>query len=273
MSVLLLTGCSTKFAYNNVNWLIYWYLDDYVELNTSQEKQFDGYLEGWMSWHKQQELPQYKAQLDEIMQDIKNGNINHQSIEKHRLIARAHWERARSHVAPELAELGATLSDEQVAELFENLEKENLEDEEEMQENSELSSEKRIKKWVKNNQKQTKNWIGKLSKKQNAFIADYYGKFESTGKFWLAYKREYQSQLKDVLNAENKNDEFKSKLQALIENPEQFRSAEFETAMDINQQTSADYMISLFEMTSDKQRRKLLGEIEDLQDDIDDLMK
>ena len=41
---ILLTGCSSKFAYNNIDWLMYWYIDDYVELDKSQKSLLDGVL-------------------------------------------------------------------------------------------------------------------------------------------------------------------------------------------------------------------------------------
>ena len=31
--IIFLTSCSSKLAYNNLDWWVYWYLDDYVELN------------------------------------------------------------------------------------------------------------------------------------------------------------------------------------------------------------------------------------------------
>nr|WP_257713444.1 hypothetical protein [Vibrio neptunius] len=33
-----LTGCSTKFVYNNMDWLLVEYLEDFVELNDEQEE-------------------------------------------------------------------------------------------------------------------------------------------------------------------------------------------------------------------------------------------
>jgi len=54
LGFLVLTGCSSKLAYNNLDWLIYWYMDDYVELNDSQEAIFDIKLEGWIDWHREE---------------------------------------------------------------------------------------------------------------------------------------------------------------------------------------------------------------------------
>ena len=69
-AIFCLGGCSTKFAYNNIDWLIYWYIDDYIELTPKQEQAFDEKLSGWLEWHKQQELPQYLSHIDELVSDI-----------------------------------------------------------------------------------------------------------------------------------------------------------------------------------------------------------
>lgn len=64
--LLSLSSCSSKFAYNNLDWWVYWYLDDYIELNDRQEEQFDDYLNNWLSWHKRSELNRYKAHLERV---------------------------------------------------------------------------------------------------------------------------------------------------------------------------------------------------------------
>lgn len=271
--VLLLGGCSTKFAYNNINWLVYWYLDDYIELNSEQEDMFDAMLIDWMKWHRQHELPKYEAQLADIIAVIKSKNISAQSIASHRERAREHWVRARAHVAPDLVELGSTLSQEQIIYLFANLEKQNVEDEEEMAETSSLSKEERVKKWIKRNQKGIRNWLGNLSDEQKNFIATFYDRFESTGSHWLAYRRAYQQQLRQVFAREGRGELFAEKLHELIVNPEQYRPEEFVQTLELNTQASTQYLMGVMEMASDKQIDHLLEEIFDLKDDVVSLQK
>ena len=55
-SVIFLASCSSKLAYNNLDWWVYWYLDDYIELKGEQEEKFDDYLQNWLRWHKTSEL-------------------------------------------------------------------------------------------------------------------------------------------------------------------------------------------------------------------------
>ena len=64
--VVFLSACSSKLAYNNLDWWVYWYLDDYIELKEGQEEKFDDHLQNWLRWHKTTELRRYKAHLSEI---------------------------------------------------------------------------------------------------------------------------------------------------------------------------------------------------------------
>lgn len=273
LCVLLLSGCSTTFAYNNASWLVHWYLDDFVELNAEQEEQFDKVFEQWMTWHRNEELPLYQAHLQDVVKDIQAKNISQTVIEQHRERARQHWVRARTYVANDIVDLAVTLDDKQIAGFFKALEDENIEDEERIADRREKSEEKQVKDWVKRNKKNIRNWIGKLSNGQEQIIGSYYDDFASTGDYWIEYKREYQQQLRETFDMPERDELFKNNLYKLIVDPEKYRSAAFQTLMDENATVSANYMIEVFEASSDKQVKRLLSKIEDLQDDISYLQK
>lgn len=48
----LLSACSSSFIYNNLDWLLYWYLDDYITLTSEQRSQLDDRVETWQAWHR-----------------------------------------------------------------------------------------------------------------------------------------------------------------------------------------------------------------------------
>ena len=121
--IIFLTSCSSKLAYNNLDWWVYWYMDDYIELKDEQEEKFDAHLQNWLSWHKKSELTRYKAQLEDIKKQIQNDTFNSSIVYNNLELARSHWERVRDEVSPELAAIAKTLDDEQVVTLFAALEK------------------------------------------------------------------------------------------------------------------------------------------------------
>ena len=80
---LLLVGCSTKFTYNNLDWLIHWYVDDYVELSDRQENLFDEHFANWLNWHRSEELAKYVKHLKSLKADVENERLTAESISDH----------------------------------------------------------------------------------------------------------------------------------------------------------------------------------------------
>ena len=62
-SALLLAGCGLRFAYSQLDWLLPWYLRDYVTLNAGQRSELDVRLAGLLDWHCRSHLPEYVALL------------------------------------------------------------------------------------------------------------------------------------------------------------------------------------------------------------------
>ena len=69
--VLFLGACSsTTFVYNRLDFLVPWYVDDYVDLNQQQKQHLDGLLEPFLVWHRARELPDYLKILDGIEDNL-----------------------------------------------------------------------------------------------------------------------------------------------------------------------------------------------------------
>lgn len=272
LCVLLLSGCSAKFAYNNASWLVYWYLDDYVELNNQQERQFDQMLSKWFDWHRSIELPKYQAHFGELISDIKTNKIDEARVFYHRQKTRDHWARVRTHIAPDIVTIAKTLNEKQVTYLLTKLEKDNLESEEENTEDKGLTLVQQNKKWIKRNQKGAKKWIGKLNNEQKLHITQFRDRFEKTSDYWLNYKRAYQQALSELFAASDRSNEFEDKLLALIIYPETYRSDAFLLAFDANSKASAEYLIGIMDLADKKQMNRLIIEISDVREDIISLM-
>lgn len=272
-AVLLLAGCSTKFAYKNADWLVHWFIDDYVDMTRDQKRQFDDNFERWMAWHRETQLPLYLLHFEELSEDICTQNISIDRMEYHQEKARDHWVRLRAHLAPDLAKLASNLSQAQVNTLFEKLEEQNLEEEKERAERAEQNPEKRKDRWVKRNKGNIKNWLGRLSDEQENLIENHYGKFLSNGDMWISYRRNYQAALKALFDAPERDEVFEQKLIELLNNPEAFRSGEMLARSVSNEEASKQYLLSLFTLTTDKQRQHMIKELNGWRDDVVELMQ
>ena len=70
----VLAGCSAnRFLYNRADTFVRWAIDDYVDLTSEQQKQFDADLDGLLDWHRRDELPLYRAFIVSSLDALEGG--------------------------------------------------------------------------------------------------------------------------------------------------------------------------------------------------------
>ncbi|MBU2877363.1 MULTISPECIES: DUF6279 family lipoprotein [Alteromonadaceae] len=269
-AVLLLTGCTSKFAYNNIDWLLYWYVDDYVDLDKSQKQMLDAKVEKWLLWHRQDELLRYRQHLEDLKTDIQNGVLSSQQWLTHFDRGSAHWKRFRGEISPELSELSLHLNDQQIDDMFAALEKDNLKQE---KKRNKMSKQQRIEDSIENTQEQIKEWLGKLSNPQKVLISEYVSDFKPTFEYWMSYRREIQNVTKTLMLSRHQVDDYASKLNQLMQNPDQFKSSEYLQANEYNRIKYANLLNALNMTLTEKQKKHMKNKLNDLIEDIDDLIQ
>ncbi|MCW9029400.1 MAG: DUF6279 family lipoprotein, partial [Kangiella sp.] len=133
LSIFLIQACGIKFWYNRMDWVVPWYLDDYVELSSQQEDTLEQLLELKTEWHRSNELPKYVSMLNRMEADIKSGAI-HQTYDRYQRDIRGFYDTLLDELGDDLVAQTASLTDEQVKQLMDNLDKEAKEQYEEFKE-------------------------------------------------------------------------------------------------------------------------------------------
>ncbi|MDM7861011.1 DUF6279 family lipoprotein [Alteromonas sp. ASW11-36] len=270
-TVLLLittTGCSSKFAYNNLDWLVYWYVDDYIEFSDQQEEQFDAKLATWLDWHRSEELNQYVAHLERVKAKALGEPMTPEEIAQEFDNARQHWERVRNKLSPELAQMAPLLTDDQVIYLFAALDKENRKEEEEREE---LDEQERLERRTESIIEQVEDMIGRITDDQASIIESYAPQFESTYDFWLTYRRDVQQAARQLFITRDSNPNFVAELTELMVNPDVYRTDQHVQTIERNRLLYATMVSELHTTLTDKQKRKLMKEMNAIIEDLEDL--
>jgi len=271
--VLLVSGCSTKFAYNNFDWLVYWYIDDYIELNDEQEAFFDQNLAKWMTWHRGEELAKYKTHLEEIKRDIRQGNIDEATIAEHMDLGQAHFERVRDKVTPTLVKMATEIDQEQITYLFAALEKENKKQEDRMAKRRKDGPEKALERRIDGITDQVEDNIGRLTSEQKEIIERYAPLFVSTGDDWIAYRRNIQNEARLLFAGRDSNPLFAEQLEEMMRSPDAYRSEEYVRGREANRAKSIALLMEIAPTLTEKQKNKLIDEINDIIEDLESLME
>ncbi|GGO70347.1 DUF6279 family lipoprotein [Bowmanella pacifica] len=267
--VLGLSGCSTTFVYNNLDWLVHWYLDDYVDLNRAQKKQFDSKMADWLVWHRNQQLPRYRDDLQALRQQLEAGQMSEPQWQEVFARGRGHWMSLLNYLAADLTDLALLLTDEQIEALFTELDKQQVDRE---QQRNEFSPEERLARDLENRVEDLQEWTGRLSSAQKAEVAKWNEGFQPTFEARMLYRRSWQAQAKQMLLSRDDSQSWRKGFMDLLVRPQQFQSAQLQQADEHNRRHYAQMLVSVAEQLSDKQKRHVLRELQARIDDLDDLM-
>tara|TARA_B100001059_G_scaffold56957_1_gene52043 strand:+ start:1445 stop:2308 length:864 start_codon:yes stop_codon:yes gene_type:complete len=269
LSLLFIASCSTSFAYNNLGWLSSFWVDDYVDLNKSQSKQLKAIINDTRDWHREVELPKYKADLLDLRQLLNNEADTAQLMEKITQV-KQHWRNLLLHTSDPLIELAMTLTPSQRNEMVENIrEKIN----EEIQEHTSLTKDEHLQQRLERQLDYYKQWLGKLTSEQQTLISQANSAHTSTSNLWYDYKLTRLAALEALFTQQTLSEaEFSQQLRTIITEREQYMSNELLELNEQNLKAYAQLLLKLNKTLSSKQLAHVDEEFADLVGTVNELL-
>ncbi len=252
----LLAGCTTSFTYSQLDWLIPWYVDGYVDLTRNQKKTLRAELEPFLSWHRNEEIKQYIDILDEIEAGIASPLTATQVLMWIEDIVGA-AERTELNMLYVGLQFGDTLSDDQMQEFIDSLWERQREYEEEFLDRTN-------EEYTRDNYDNLKNiivkLIGKISPAQKSLLRTAAVELCRFDRPWLADSEEWLLELEPLLQR-------KTGWQADVESAflarKANRSSEFRACIDNNYGVISQALADVLNQASEAQKKRLVREIED----------
>ena len=103
IAFILLSACGPKLYYPSLDWLIPWYVDDYISLEPDQSSRFRTQLARQLDWHCRTQLPEYAEFLRDLRREVDHGDRNPVILGKRDGVA--HVGRRQCLEAPQLRSL------------------------------------------------------------------------------------------------------------------------------------------------------------------------
>jgi len=268
--VIVLTGCGPRLIYPHLEWLIPWYVSDYISLDDTQKNMLQKRLLKQLDWHCRTQLPAYAGSLRAIGREFAEAKqpINYAKI---RFLINKLMELYKGllkQIGPDIHAILITASDAQIAELFDNLKKQNQEFKAEyvnlpipqLNENRQKRSIKRLKYWISN-----------LTAGQKEAISAWSSQLVPTSKDWLQNREILQTEARRLLSQRGSSPELSATLLELIVNSDQLRTPAYQAKIDANIDMTIQLIIRLDRLITPQQRSYLLKRIESLAADFDKL--
>jgi hypothetical protein len=268
--LLVVSGCGPKLLYPHLNWLIPFYVDDYISLNREQSSLLEERLARVLDWHCRTQLPAYARSLEELTKDLKDPlyPLSYERLQYYSNQLTIHWRELSKKIGPQMADILATASDEQLAEMFQNLEKRNNKYKSEYVDIPLNELEKKRKKRLA---KDLKQWISRLTPEQKQAVSDWSAQIKPLATDGLRYRESILTEFNNLLAKRRHDPNFKEAFVALLVNFDQMRALDYQKKIDYNTEVIFKLLIKIDRSLNPTQRAYLLKRIDSLAADFEKL--
>ncbi len=265
-SLLCLAACSgTTFVYNRLDTILPWYVDDYVDLSGTQERQLDVELQPFLNWHRQQELPRYVQLLDEIDASLAQPITTKQVAAIYEGMEVA-WFRLEEESLEWLLELGATLSEEQVQEFLSYLQKRQEEYEQEYLPRTEAEYREETYDSFADS---LGDYLGRLNPAQRERLQQASADLERSDVVWLQERAAWLQRLRVMMQ---RPPGWQEQVREAVASRGETISERYREVYEHNMQVIFGAVADVLDSRSEKQDRHLRGELAGLREDLQTLI-
>ena len=253
--------------YSQLSWLIPWYLKDYVSFTDDQSAFLEQRLRTQLRWHRNTQLPVYVKWLRQMRLDVHDG-LTRDELNYHSERFEDYWKKLLRQILPDAGMLLSMISDEQIAQLFANIEEKNQEYAEDY---IKLSDTELRTKRAERVREHLERWLDELSPQQIAAVTDWSQRFEPNSAETLSYRRQWQAQLRRIMAERHDTNRFQSALGEHLLNPKKSQSVFLQQRRTRNRETFFDLLLRIDALMTVRQRNYLMAKIDDLANDFEAL--
>lgn len=262
---LITSGCSsTRLAYRYADWGIIWWVEDYVTLTQTQEKQLNADIETLINWHCRSELTRYRSWLGNIQNHLASGDIGPEQISSLQNQLMAFLPPLVDQITPAAIHLLSSLSDDQVSELAGNMAEKHRELEDKFLAGD---AEKIAKARAERTTERVERWLGSLNHKQQKIVDDWSKNRAGQTKIWLQGRKKWQEALLVALNNRHRPG-FGQTTTDLINNPQAARGGAYREMMKDATKAMTNIIQALLKASNPSHLDHLVDRTSELRDDF-----
>lgn len=265
----VLTGCAVKLVYNQLDWLIPWYLSDYLDMDGEQDAFFDKRLQEYLVWHRKSQLPEYAKFLRQVADDVEDG-LSEQEVQGFQSEMEHMASVLMQRLAPDVTALFANADGHQLEELFEVLDKEG---ERFRRRYAKQSIQEQREDQVDDVIETIERWTGSLTKPQEALVVEWGKHYQLMGEEVYEAGVKWRTEFKQVLALRAQPELYQSRLYALLTTPDFGWSKAFRSKAEENKRSLSQLYFSLDKTFTRKQRKRIINTLLEYAEDFEQLAK
>ena len=262
---LVLTGCNrVGLAYRNLDVIIPWTLNDYLDMNAGQKSWFNDKLKEHLAWHCTTQLPGYLDWLDRLQQMANDNQVTDAALRARTTEAKQAIDEVAREITPSAIELLQGLDDQQVKEMSDALAKDLRKRQDEY---LKPPLAQQIKDRAERMSKRLDAWIGPLSASQQNRVTAWSIALGEQNHEWIGNRARWQAQFIDAVQ-QRKNADFPQKMQQLLVDRESLWTPQYRSAYAQTEAAARSLIVDLMAQSTVQQRLKLTQKIDGVRSDF-----
>jgi hypothetical protein len=268
--LFLLCACTnTRLAYNYLDWIVTWYLNDYLNLNSRQDAIYKQRLHVLLRWHRTDELLRYSRFIEQLQQDL-HGPLSVVILRERSDSLKLFWNDLMVRAAPECAGVLLLLDRDQRRDFYAVLSKK--QQQLEKKQLNETPSRRKARHFDQA-EKPFKRLFGRLTEAQKAVLNQWAEDLVPLQNLWLDNRRTWKINMQEVLEGSYAEAEKCKLLERLFVEPEYLWKPAYRQAINQNESSTFDMLAKLLASLTEKQKKHAHTFLENLKNDCITLSK
>ncbi|WEJ04207.1 DUF6279 family lipoprotein [Pseudomonas sp. FJ2-5-13] len=262
---LVLAGCNrVGLAYRNLDVIIPWTLNDYLDMNAGQKSWFNDTLKEHLAWHCTTQLPGYLDWLDRLQQMVDSNQVTDAALQTRTVEAKQAIAEIAREITPSAVQLLQGLDDQQVKDMSDALAKDLRKRQDEY---LKPPLAQQIKDRAERMSKRLDAWIGPLSTGQQNRVTAWSIELGAQNQAWVGNRAHWQAQFIEALQQRHSAD-FPQKIQQLLVDRESLWTPQYRAAYAQTEAAARSLLVDVMAQSSAAQRLKLTQKIDKVRSDF-----
>lgn len=253
LAPVLLSGCGVKLAYNNLDRIIPWVVDDYIEFDDLQEEYFEAELESILYWHRTTQLSVYAASLRHFDADLSDGLTLEELLTMEEQVLDAS-RRIRGRFVPMAAEILHSTSLQQRLDIKRRFDRRNAKY---LKPIADLDIDGERKRWRRDFQDGFEFFVGRASRAQADRIERIAADYVPEERMWIEYRERWQRRVFALMDQQLSYPELLLRIREMVDHRERWYGAEYDEVMRRNERLYRGLAVDLANSLSERQQRAL----------------
>ncbi|WP_028943148.1 DUF6279 family lipoprotein [Pseudomonas vranovensis] len=268
LPALLVLACSRiDLAYRNLDMLVPWSLNDYLNMNRQQKTWLNQRLKQHLAWHCRTQLPGYLTWIDEVRQMVADNQVTDQQLQLRTQEAKQAIAKVADQITPSAAQLLRAMDDEQVHEMRQAF-AEDISERQAKYVKTPLA--RQIEQRVERMEKRLTPWLGELSSQQRLRIMTWSQGLGEQNRQWIANRANWQAHFSAAMDQRH-TDAFEPQLVRLLKNRESLWTPEYRQAYQRTEKAARQLLVDLMAQSSEQQRTHLEQKLDQVRKDFSEL--